>query len=172
MFSPNFLVSPYKNGKAIMFRIASYKNNHLTDVEATLTLAMHTVENNKNVTKFYPLNLEFAKINSLALSWTIVHHMDEESPLYNMTLEEISANKIELIAAIKAFDDHFSNIVQQRTSYTYQQMIYGAKYLPMFERAVNGKSTILELDKINAHEPITFKENIHNNNAANFAVNA
>ena len=154
IFSKNILVSPFKDGKALMLRIATYKNNHLTDVEAQVTLAMHIKENDKTVTRFYQLPLEFQKINSLALSWTIVHHINEESPLYNITKEFVAASKMEVIVNIKAFDDHFSNIAQQRTSYTYHQVLYGARFLPMFERARDGKYTILELDKINAHEMV------------------
>ncbi len=158
VFSPNVLISPFKDGKALMLRTATYKNNHLTDVEAQLTLALHLKENGKTVTKFYPLKLEFAKINSLALSWTIVHHINEESPLYNYTKEEVEESKVEVIVIVKAFDDHFSNVVQQRTSYTYKQVIYGAKFLPMFEKAETGEYTILELDKINAHELVKMPE--------------
>ena len=156
LFSPNILISPYKDGKALMFRIATYKNNHLTDVEAQLTLATHIKEQGKTVTKFYQLKLEIAKINSMALSWTIVHNIDEESPLYNCTKEEVEDAKMEVIVNVKAFDDHFSNIVQQRTSYTHNQIIYGAKFLPMFERAQDGSRTILELDKINEHVLVEF----------------
>lgn len=82
IFSPNILIAPFKEGKALMFRIATYKNNHLTDVEANITLALHVKENGKTVTRFYPLGLELAKINSLALSWTLVHHINEDSPLF------------------------------------------------------------------------------------------
>jgi len=165
LFSPNILIAPYKDGKALMLRIASYKNNHLTDVEAQLTLGIHEHENGKIVTRFYPLKLEFAKINSLALSWTIVHHITDESPLHNITKEEVEQSKMEVIVNVKAFDDHFSNIVQQRTSYIYSQVIYGAKFLPMFERAPNGEYTILELHKINAHEMVKLPEHTHNRTA-------
>lgn len=154
LFSRNILVAPYKEGKALMLRMATYKNNHLTDVEANITLAIHEEENGKEVTRFYPLKLEIARINSLALSWTVVHHINEESPLHNYKKEDVAASKMEVIVSIKAFDDHFSNIVQQRTSYTYQQVIYGAKFLPMFERAKDGAYTLLELNKINAHEMV------------------
>jgi inward rectifier potassium channel len=157
-FSSNMLIAPYKDGKALMFRLASYKNNHLTEVEAQLTIAMHVNEQGKMVTRFYPLPLEFAKINSLALSWTIVHHINEESPLYQFNREELIDNRMEVIVYIKAFDDHFSNTVQQRTSYTHRDLIYGAKFLPMFERSDDGTSTILELDKINAYELVSLKE--------------
>jgi inward rectifier potassium channel len=161
LFSKNMLVSPYQDGKALMVRIATYKNNHLTDVEAQLNVALHVPEQDKTVTKFYQLKLEIAKINSLALSWTIVHQLTEDSPLYGMTREDIENRKMEVIVIIKAFDDHFSNIVQQRTSYTYQQIVYGAKFLPMFERAPEGDYTLLELDKINTHEPARLPEAHH-----------
>ena len=158
LFSPSLLISPYKEGKALMLRIATYKNNHLTDVEAVLTVALHLRENEKIITRFYQLPLEIAKINSLALSWTIVHYLNEDSPLWQFTKEQLSESKIEVIAIVKAFDDHFSNLVQQRTSYTWNQIVYGAKFLPMFERAGNGEYTILELDKINLHEAVPIHE--------------
>jgi len=158
LFSSNMLVAPFREGRALMLRVATYKNNHLTDVEALLTIGMHIQENGKTVTHFYPLDLEYSKINSLALSWTIVHPMNEDSPLFNYTEQEIADAKIEVIVNIKAFDDHFSNIVQQRTSYTHKQVIYGAKFLPMFGRAENGEYTLLELNKINAYAPATLPE--------------
>src|SRR5207247_2455368 len=88
IFSPNLLVAPFRDGKALMFRIATYKNNHLTDVEALVTLALHEPDNGKIITRFYTLKLEYAKVNSLALSWTIVHPIDSDSPLHNITKED------------------------------------------------------------------------------------
>lgn len=158
MFSDVMLIAPYKDGRALMFRLAPYKNNQLTDAEAQLTLALHVTENGKVVTRFYPLTLEIAKINLLALSWTVVHNITEDSPLYTYTFGELQHAKIEVLVYIKAFDDHFSNIVQQRTSYTYNRMVYGAKFLPMFERASDGDYTLLELDKISAHEKVEMKD--------------
>ncbi len=159
-FSNNLIVAPYREGKALMFRIATYKNNHLTDVEAQVTVALHIKENEKKVTKFFQLNLEMSKINSLSLSWTIVHPLNEESPLINYTKEDIKDSEIEVIVNVKGFDDHFSNIVQQRTSYTYSQVVYGAKFKPMYERATDGSTTILELNKINDFELVKMPVNM------------
>ena len=160
LFSGNILVAPYKEGKGLMMRLTTYKNNHLTDVEAQMTLALHIRENEKVVTRFYTLPLELSKINSLALSWTLVHHINEDSPLYQLTKEDIVGSRAEVLVFVKAFDDHFSNIVQQRTSYTYHQLVYGARFLPMFERAHDSDHTVLELDKINAHEPVELLEQV------------
>lgn len=163
-FSHNIVVAPYKGGRAIMFRVATYKNNNLTDAETQMTAALHVMEDGKMVTRFYPLKLEITKVNSLALSWTVVHSLDENSPMHNYTHEDFKDSRMELIIAIKAFDDHFSNIVQQRTSYTQHELVFGARFLPMFHRAADGAETILELDKINAYEKTTLPELEFNDN--------
>lgn len=155
-FSDNILVSPYKDGKALMFRVASQKNNHLTDAECQVTTAFHVMEDGKRVTKFFQLPLEINRINSLAISWTLVHPIDENSPLFGMNEADLQESNIEVMPGIKAFDDHYSNTVQQRTSYTAKELIYGAKFLPTFQRSPDGGHTLLELDKLNHYEKVSF----------------
>lgn len=150
-FSGNMLVAPYRAGKALMVRVCTYKNNHLTDAEAQMTLALHVNEDGKMITRFYQLPLEISKITSMALSWTLVHNITDDSPLATLTEQQMIDARMEVVVNIKAFDDHFSNTVQQRTSYTHNDLVYGARFLPMFERGKDGAYTVLELDKINLY---------------------
>lgn len=158
MFSENVLIAPHKGKRALMVRVASYKNNHLTDVEAQLTTSMYLTENGERTRKFFGLNLEIKRISSLAINWTIVHTIDEESPLFQMSFEDMKEAEIEFLYHLKGFDDHFSNTVQQRTSYIMSELVYGAKFLPVFHRSEDQSSTILELDKLNHHEPAALPE--------------
>lgn len=155
-FSDNALISPYRDMTAIMFRLASYKNNHhLTDARVEVTLSMVVNENGKMTNKFFPLKLERTKVNSLAMNWTVVHPIDNESPVLNFTADDFQSARVELIVMMRGFDDVFSTIVQQRTSYTHEELIYGARFLPMYGRSENGRTTILEINKLNAHEKVT-----------------
>lgn len=153
-FSENLLVTPHKGRNALMIRIATYKNNHITDVEAQCTMAMHIKENGKELTRFFRMKLEIDKVSSMALSWTIVHLIDEDSPLNDMDYDDFINADVEILYQLKGFDDNFSNIVQQRTSYTVEEIVFGAKFLPMFHRSDDGTTTVLELDKINAYEHV------------------
>jgi len=157
-FSDHLLIAPYKGGKAIMFRLATVKNNHLTDVEAQVTASMHVMENGIKVARFFQLPLEIPRINSLALSWTCVHHLNEDSPLGMLTEKELRDGEIELMVTVKAFDDHFSNAVQQRTSYIHHELVYGAKFLPMFRRDENGHRMEVMMNMLNAYEQHVFDE--------------
>jgi inward rectifier potassium channel len=152
-FSKTAIIAPFKNGQALMVRVAPYKNTVLTDAECRLTLGLIIDEDGKKVNRFYPLDLEYSKVNALTLSWTIVHPIDETSPLYNFTEQDFANNHGEVIVFIKAFDDKFSNTVVSRSSYTFEEINYGARFKPMFHRDHDQAITVLELDKISETEP-------------------
>ncbi len=148
-FSHNAIIAPYGDITALMVRITPFKNTNLFDAEAKITLGISVEENERMSNKFYSLDLEFDKINALTLSWTLVHPITEESPLYQFTKEEFENNDGEIVVYIKTFDDMFSNTVSIRTSYTFDEVVYGAKFKPMYSRNNNNTKTILHLDKLN-----------------------
>lgn len=149
-FSENALLSPFQNGNAIILRLAPFKNTTLTDAEATVSLGLVLEENGKTVNKFFQLLLEYKKVNSLTLNWTIVHPITETSPFYNFTKEDFKNAQGEILVYVKAFDDMFSNIVVARTSYTFNEVVIGKKFDPMFNRSENQNKTLLHLNKLNS----------------------
>ncbi len=152
-FSSQALIAPYKDGTALMLRVAPFKNNTLTDVECRLTMGMTIEENGRHLNKFFQLDLELEKVNALTLSWTLVHPITEDSPIYGYSREDFEKTIGEIIVFIKAFDDMFSNTVVARTSYTFREVIYGAKFKPMFHRDNANSVTILDLQKLSDFEP-------------------
>ena len=157
-FSHNALIAPFKEGTALMFRLAPYKNNSLSEVEVKLTVAITTEENGKLTDKFFNLELELARINSLALSWTIVHPITDKSPFYGFSKEDIANTDIELLVFVKAFDDVFSNNVVTRTSYISSEIVWGAKFKMMYQASDDMNKTILDLEKLNEFEKMGLPE--------------
>ncbi|MEI9933759.1 MAG: ion channel [Ferruginibacter sp.] len=152
-FSDNALLAPYKDGIAIMIRVAPYKNNYLTDAEATITVGMAVEDEGKLVNKFFTLALEFHKVNALSLSWTLVHPIDENSPFYKFSLEDFINTQGEMLVYVKAFDDMFSNTVVARSSYTFKEIIAGAKFVMMYHRNESNNKTVLDINKLSTYTP-------------------
>ena len=173
-FSQNAIIAPFKEGVALMLRLVPYKNNSLTDVEAKVTLGMAIEENGVATNKFYNLILEMEKINSLSLNWTIVHPIDEESPFYGLSKNDLIIANAELIVYVKAFDDYFSNTVVDRTSYKAEEMNFGYKFVPMYHKDEKNGTTLLDLNKLNNFLPadisfsnmVKWEDNPLNNNTA------
>lgn len=155
-FSQNAIIAPYGDSNALMIRLAPYKNTNFTEAEAKITLGMSVEENGKLANKFYSLDLEFAKVNSLSLSWTLVHPINKESPLYNLKKEDFATLSGEFFVFVKTFDDMYSTVVASSSSYTFDEVVYGAKFLPMFSKSADNAKTILHLDRLNTFETISF----------------
>ena len=153
-FSNNALIAPYQEGTALMFRVAPYKNNTLSQLEVTLTMAITTEENGKLTDQFFSLDMEISKINSLALSWTIVHPINEASPFHGLSKEDISRTDIEIMVFVKAFDEVFSNNVVSRTSYISNEIVWGAKFNMMYHPNEDMSKSILTLDKLNSYSNV------------------
>jgi inward rectifier potassium channel len=153
-FSSHALISPYKDGRALMFRMVPIKNNDLTDVEVKATLAISTEENGRIVDKFYTLDLELSKITVLALSWTIVHPIIETSPLYGLSHEEMMNMDIEVMIFVRGYDTVFANSVIARTSYVSNEFIIGGKFKMMYGPNDDKSKTILDLDKLNDYDKV------------------
>lgn len=153
-FSHNALIAPYGEGTALMIRISPFKNTNFTDAEAQMTLGMSIMENGIMANKFYQLDLELEKISALTLSWTLVHPITEDSPLYQFAENDYKDIHGEILVFIKTFDDMFSTTVATRSSYTFEEVVYGAKFIPMYARNQDNSKTILNLDKLNEFQRV------------------
>lgn len=154
IFSENAIIAPFQDGTALMLRLSPYKNTNLTDAEARMTMGIHIEEDGKMVNKFYTLDLELERVNALTLSWTLVHPITENSPLFQMNEQDIKNTLGEIIVFIKVFDDMYSTTVVKRSSYTFDEIVHGAKFLPMFTRSQDNEKTLLHIDKLNLFERV------------------
>jgi inward rectifier potassium channel len=149
-FSERILMSPYQDQSSLQLRVVNLRPNILIELEANLVLM--TVEGPPGNLKrrFEPLKLERDKIYFLALTWTIVHPLDETSPLFGKTAEDLARLQAEFVVLIKAFDDTFSQEVHARYSYRYDELTWQAKFQPAFEIDGNG-NMVLNVDRVGNH---------------------
>ena len=161
LFSKVALFSPFKDGYALMFRFAPFKNHFLTDVEVKVTLVLKLLDNNnERKNKFFSLDLDISKANSLSSNWTIVHPINEESPFFNLTRDEITEAQAELLVFVKGYDDEYANSVVSRGSYIADEFVYGAKFDMMYEPSEDKTTTILHLNKIDSYHEEKLPVNI------------
>jgi len=154
-FSDDALISPYKEGKGLMFRFVAFKDKHsLTELEIRVNVGMQVVENDKPDYKYFSLELERTRVESMPMSWTVVHPINENSPFNGFTADDMRTADVELYVNLRGFDDVFSNFVQQRTSYTYNEILFNRKFVSMYRESDDGNTTILELHKLNVHKEV------------------
>ena len=157
LYSDVAIIAPFKEGKAFQFRIANkMRNSQVSDVQCRVTMAiLEKDEKGNKVRRFRPLELEVKRIVFFPMIWTINHPIDENSPIYGMSEQEMHDADVEFMVDLTGFDDTFSQTVTSRCSFTEEELVYGAKWISVFSTTPDGQ-TVQDLNKLSSYEPYTF----------------
>lgn len=149
LFSTNALISPYQEITGLMARVANPKKSQLINTEAKMVFSQ--IEGDKR--KFYTLDLEMNSISLFATSWTVVHPITNESPLFSLTKEQLIQSNAELILLINAYDETYNQPIYVRTSYKPDEIVENAKFSPILGHNEQGQSVIC-LDRISEYQKV------------------
>ena len=157
MFAEKAVIAPFtwneQQVPAFMFRTANPYNTSLMNMKAQITVNIveKIDEDGTEQRRFYPLPLERSEINFFPSSWTLVHPIDENSPLYGFTLADFEKAKTEFMILISGFDETFDQNVFIRYSYGYNEIEWGAKYVRIFDFNENYQATV-DLGRLSTFE--------------------
>ncbi|OWK69266.1 ion channel [Pedobacter sp. AJM] len=141
-FSKKMVIGPYQNQKGLMCRLVNLRRNALIDIEVQMIITFNEQVDGKLKRSFYPLDLERNKISVLSLNWTLVHPINEDSPIFGKTLDELKAAEVEIFVILRAFDDTFAQTIHTRTSYQDDDIEFDAKFKIMHYHNEQGKTVM------------------------------
>lgn len=146
-FSGNLLISPYQDGHSLQFRVVNRRANSLVEIEARVLLMTVDRDGGPAHRTYTQLKLERERVLFLPLTWTIVHPIDQESPLWAKTAADLDRLQAEVLILLKGYDDTFNQTVLTRHSYRHDEFLWGRRFAPAF--AINPQGDlVLELPKL------------------------
>ncbi|MGB8507919.1 MAG: ion channel [Pyrinomonadaceae bacterium] len=154
LFSRNMVVAPYRDTTALMFRVTNARRNQLIELEATVLLALFEEVGGKRLRRFYPLTLERPKVVFFPLSWTIVHQIDDDSPLHGVTHTDLLAADAEVLVLFKGIDETFSQTVHTRSSYKADEIVWGAKFSDIYKRSADRQLLTVDVRRLHNIERV------------------
>ncbi len=153
LFSQNAIITPYRHRQtgekmnSLQFRIVNSRDNKLINLQATVIMTwLELLPDSNHIRRYTTLPLERYKVSLLPLNWTIVHPIDQASPLYALSREDLLQSNTEIMIMIEGYDDTFAQNVHTTSSYSCHEIVWGVKFAPMYH-AEDGH-TLLELDKL------------------------
>ncbi len=146
-FSDTALIAEYQDRTSLQFRVVNLRSNVLLELQARVLLMTVEGPPGQLARKYQALTLEREQVYFFPLTWTIVHPIDEASPLFGKSAAELESLQAELLILLKGFDDTFSQTVNARYSYRYDEFIWGGKFVPAFQIGEDGQ-ILLHVDEV------------------------
>ena len=151
-YSQQAVVAPYRGVSGLMFRIVNERRSELLDVTATVSLSWLAPDLEGHPRQFHELALERQKITFFPLHWVVVHPIDEKSPLWGVSRETFMAADVEIFVLLTAVDETFEQTVHSRTSYKFDEVVWGARFSDMFLELPDGLMGT-DVRRLNTVEP-------------------
>lgn len=151
LFSDNAIIAPYLDINGFMFRMANQKSNQLINLNVSVIFSRNEPSTSGFMRKYYTLELERSMVKFFPMSWTVVHPITEESPLFGLSETELKASDAEFLIAIEGVNDTYADAIHVRKSYMYDELKWGVKFENMMAPLQN--TYVLDLSKINETQP-------------------
>ncbi|MEB3358908.1 MAG: ion channel [Synechococcales bacterium] len=142
-FSRVAVIAPYDGVPTLMFRTANQRRNRMLEAQICVTLVRNEVtREGQSMRRFYDLSLVRSQTPIFALSWTVMHAIDTNSPLYGLTLEDLEDLDAELIVMLTGLDETFSQTVHARHSYIPAEILPDRQFADLFSYSPDGQFVI------------------------------
>lgn len=151
IYGNNALISPYKEGKALMIRIANGRKNELVGITATVYIKINDLLTARREVK--QLTLERNTLPFLASTWTIVHPIDKESPLSNFGINNDESIQYDISIWLEGIDGATGQNVFSSYTYLFKDIIQNAKFLPCMDVDDRGLFLVY-LNRVSDYEKI------------------
>lgn len=149
VFSDRAVIAPYRNITAFMFRLTNGRANELLELEAKVLFSRVEGESRR----YDQLALERTRVVFFPLSWTIVHPIDEKSPMFGMTRDDLVQKDAEFLVLLSGVDETFSQIVHARTSYKPPEIGVGEKFVNIYNPVRRDGTISIDVRKLGETEP-------------------
>ncbi len=144
LFSDVAVVAPYQGKTGFMFRITNVRSNQLMELEAKVMFTeLHGAGR-----RYTQLKLERTKVVFFPLSWTIVHPIDETSPMFGWTHDDFVRTDAEFLILISGIDETFAQMVHARSSYKADEILMGKKFANIYKPVAKDGTISIDVSRL------------------------
>jgi inward rectifier potassium channel len=143
LFADNPVISNHEGDQTLMIRLANERHNVISNATARLWLFKNVVsKEGQSFRRFYELPLLRNESPALALSWTLFHVINADSPLYGLDADDLEAIEVALVMVVSGYDVVAAQTVHARKSYDYPDIRFGHRYAEILGTAEDGRLRI------------------------------
>ncbi|MFI5232563.1 MAG: ion channel [Gemmatimonadales bacterium] len=153
-FSSHMVVAPFNGGRGLMLRMANMRDNQIIDLKARVNCSWLERGRAGVGRKFRLLDLERSEVMLFPLSWTLVHPITEESPLWGLTDADLRTAEFEFLVLVSGLDETFSQQVHARSSYKPAEIVWGHKFRNIFNPPDARGRLSIDIHRIDQSDPV------------------
>ncbi len=156
IFSHVILIAPYNGLPTLMFRVANKRQNWIVEAQVRVTLVKSEFTKEGDfMRRFYNLPLVRSESPVFALSWLVMHEINEDSPLYGVTSQQMIDDEMEFVTTFTGIDETVSQTIHARHSYIPEEVLWNMRFVDILSKTSDGQRSI---DYSRFHDVVPLRE--------------
>ncbi|MDJ0509296.1 MAG: ion channel [Crocosphaera sp.] len=129
LFSNVVVILPYNNVPTLMLRVSNQRKNYILEAKIRLYLMWDEVSKEGNFfRRVHELKLLRDYSPTLAMTWTVMHTIDENSPLFEVNLDTLKRKKALLLTSLSGIDESITQTMYARSSYGFRDILWDHQF--------------------------------------------
>ena len=143
MFSRVAVIAPYDRKPTLMFRAANQRKNRILEAQISASILREEVTaEGLRMRRFHDLALTRARTPMFALTWTVMHVIDETSPLWGATRASLAEEEAEIVVTIFGLDETVSQQIHARHSYLAEDIVWNRRFVDILSQQEDGTRVV------------------------------
>ena len=143
LFSNVAVVAPFDGIPTLMFRVANQRGEAIMDASVTVTLAhQYTTLEGITIRRAQELKLLRSRNPLFALSWTVMHVIDRDSPLYGLTPEDMENQDMEIVVTLNGLDEILADRIYARHAYWADEIAWNRRFVDVISLTADGSRLV------------------------------
>ena len=143
LFSKSPIIGPFDGVPNLMFRVANLRHHAMVEAEfRVMLIRSEATKEEPDVRRFYTLKLDFDRLIAFPAALTIRHRIDETSPLYGLTAEDLKRNDTRILASIVCIDTVIPAPIQSAVDYSHDEILWNRRFVEIYTEQGHGRFAV------------------------------
>jgi inward rectifier potassium channel len=143
LFSRVAVIAPYDGVPTLMFRTANQRRNQILEAQLRVGLVRDEItKEGQYMRRVHDLKLLRSQNPVFFLTWTVMHPIDEYSPLYGVTAETLAVTETMLVVTLTGIDETVSQMIHARYTFLAQDILWNVRFVDVLLRMANGQRSV------------------------------
>lgn len=139
MFSRQAVIRQFDGQRVLMLRMANERYNRIVDVSAMLSIVrVERLKEGEPFFRIHDLKLRRERTQVFNLTWTLIHEIDEHSPLHGLSAEDLENSQAQIAVSITGHDETVAASVHAVHDYGWQDIVFDARFADVLRELPDG----------------------------------
>ncbi|MCA9519331.1 MAG: low temperature requirement protein A [Myxococcales bacterium] len=143
LFSKPIVITRYHGELTLMIRVGNGRGNEVVDASINLVALTDDVSpEGHSMRSMHALKLRRDRSPVFMLSWTVMHTIDESSPLFHTDWSNPAATIASLVATLQGHDGTYGQTVYARHAWYPESLRYGHSFVDIISELEGGRMLV------------------------------